>query len=64
MENRCTTRWKRCTNLHEWEKTSTHENDITFNRETLQRLTFPKRKKAEAHSSVKRLITHTSLERV
>lgn len=63
MENRCTTRWKRCANLQDREKTTAHENDITFNRETLQRLTFSKRKKAEAYSTVKHLITHTSPER-
>lgn len=45
MENRCTTQWKRCANLQESEKTTAHENDITLNRGTLQRLTFQSGKK-------------------
>lgn len=60
MENWWRIRWKRCANLQEMEKKSACENDIAFNTETLQRLTFSKRKNAKAHSSVKHLITHTN----
>lgn len=45
MENWWKSRWKRCANLQEMKKKSACENDIAFSSETLQRLTFSKRKK-------------------